>query len=118
MANQERRRNIDNANKLENLIFQTEKTINEHGDKIDPENLNSLNSEIGVAKSLLEEKNYEEISSMIDGFEQKMQEAVAQMYQKAAEQQMQQDPSAEPAAEESSFENNEEDVIDAVFEDS
>ncbi len=112
---QERRMNIDNSNKLENLIFQAEKTVKEHGDKIENEELESFNSQIENAKNLLKDQNYDQISEMIDEFEKNMQAAVAKMYQSAMEQQAQDMEQPQPENTQPS-ENSEEEILDAEFE--
>jgi len=114
---QEKRRNIDNSNKLENLIFQAEKTVKEHGDKVDSDELENLSGQIENAKTLLKDEEHDQIAEMIGEFESNMQTAIAKMYQSAMEQQ-----AAQPASESSSPESHppgedEDNIVDAEFED-
>jgi molecular chaperone DnaK len=112
-----RRTQIDNMNKLEGLIYQTEKTMAEHGDNMDDGDLDEIKSEIERAKDLLGSDQHEEVAAMLEGFEKKVQEAVAKMYQKAM-----QEAAQNAAPDGPSPENNdtdlEEEVIDADFKDS
>jgi len=113
---QQKRRNIDNRNKLESLVYQCEKTIAEHGDKVDESELSAIKSEIESAKSLLESGDDEQISERIGELESKIQEAVGKMYQQAMQQ------AAQDAAENqqpSPSENPEDpEVVDVEVEDS
>jgi molecular chaperone DnaK len=113
---QERRTQIDNMNKLESLVYQTEKTMSEHEDKMEHGDLEELRSTMTNAKSLVGTDNHEEIAAMLDEFEKTVQEAVAKMYQKAMQEAAatSQQPAAE-SAEESQEQTD--DVVDTEFKD-
>jgi len=111
---QERRTQIDNMNKLESLVYQTEKTMKEHEDKMEPGDLEGVKSAMENAKSLIGTDRHDEIASMLEDFEKTVQEAVGKMYQKAMQQAAQQATTPEPSAEN---ETTDEDVVDTEFKD-
>ena len=113
---QERRMQIDNMNKLESLIYQTEKTMDEHADKMEDGDLDEIKSEIERAKELLGSEQHEEVAAMLEDFEKKMQEAVGKMYQKAMQEAAQNAPPDPGPGNDDIV--SEEDVVDADFEDS
>jgi len=112
---QQRRAQIDNMNKLESLIYQTEKTMAEHADKMEDSDLDEIKSEIERAKELLGSEQHEEVAAMLEDFEKKVQEAVGKMYQKAM-QEAAQNASSDPSPENDDI-VSEEDVVEAEFED-
>ena len=111
---QERRTQIDNMNKLESLVYQTEKTMKEHEDKMEPGDLEGVKSAMENAKSLIGTDRHDEIASMLEDFEKTVQEAVGKMYQKAMQQAAQQATAPEPSAEN---ETTDDDVVDTEFKD-
>tara|TARA_A200000159_G_C7322819_1_gene339595 strand:+ start:223 stop:2118 length:1896 start_codon:yes stop_codon:yes gene_type:complete len=111
---QERRTQIDNMNKLESLVYQTEKTMKEHEDKMEPGDLEGVKSAMENAKSLIGTDRHDEIASMLEDFEKTVQEAVGKMYQKAMQQAAQQATTPEPSAEN---ETTDDDVVDTEFKD-
>ena len=111
---QERRTQIDNMNKLESLVYQTEKTMKEHEDKMEPGDLDEIKSALESAKSLIGTDKHSEVAAMLDEFEKTVQEAVGKMYQKAMQAAAQQAPEGQQP------ENPEPepDIVDAEFKDS
>ena len=109
---QQTRQNIDNKNKMESLIYQAEKTINEHGDKVDEAELSEIKNEIESAKTLIQGEDHEQIAERIDDFEKKIQEAVAKMYQQAMQEAAQNATAPEQPQGESDPE-----IVDAEVED-
>ncbi len=109
---QERRTQIDNMNKLESLVYQTDKTIAEHGDKMEDGDLDEIKSEIEKAKELLGTDRHDEVAVLLESFEQKTQEAVGKMYQKAMQE-------AASGAAQNTPENEvpEEDIVEAEIKD-
>ena len=111
---QQRRQSIDNKNKMESLIYQAEKTINEHGDKVDEAELSEIKNEIESAKTLIQGEDHEQIAERIEDFEKKIQEAVAKMYQQAMQEAAQNATAPDqPSGEESA----ESEVVDVEVED-
>ncbi|MBG17409.1 MAG: molecular chaperone DnaK [Euryarchaeota archaeon] len=110
---QERRTQIDNMNKLESLIYQTEKTMTEHEDKMEDGDLDDIKSALESAKSLLGTDQHDEIADMLQEFETKVQEAVGKMYQKAMQSAAQETAAQTPDAEEPPND----DIVDTEFKD-
>ncbi len=54
----ERRRQVELRNKLDSLVYQTEKTYEEHKEKLSPDDKGSLERSIAAAKSALEGEDY------------------------------------------------------------
>jgi len=112
---QEKRAQIDNMNKLEGLIYQTEKTMAEHADKMEDGDLDEIKLALEDAKNLVGTEQHDEVATMLQEFETKVQEAVGKMYQKAMQEAAQtatsQDPEADPNM------TNEDDVVDTEFKD-
>ena len=113
---QERRTQIDNMNKLESLVYQTEKTMKEHEDKMEPGDLDEIKSALESAKSLIGTDKHSEVAAMLDEFEKTVQEAVGKMYQKAMQAAAQQAPEGQQP--ENPEPEPEPDIVDAEFKDS
>ena len=110
---QEKRTQVDNMNKLESLLYQTEKTMSEHADKMEEGDLDEIKSLLEDAKNLVGSDRHDEIATMLQDFEAKAQEAVGKMYQKAAQE------AAQNATAQAPEENdiNNDDVVDTEFKD-
>jgi len=109
---QQRREQIDGKNKLESLVYQAEKTINENEDKLEESEVSELRSAIEDANTILEADDPEKVSETLQSFESKIQQVVAQMYQRMSQQ--------ESSAENPDIEVSDtppDDVVDAEFED-
>lgn len=74
---------IDLRNQADQLVYQTEKSLKESGDKIDSESKNKLEAAIGRVKEAQKTDNSDEIKSAIDGLNQIWQSVASQMYQGA-----------------------------------
>ncbi len=109
----ERRSQIDNMNKLESLVYQTEKTMSEHADKMEPGDLDEVNAAMEKAKSLIGTEDHSDIAAMLDEFEKTVQEAVGKMYQKAMQDAAQESTAQQPGNQE----QTPDDVVDTDFKD-
>jgi molecular chaperone DnaK len=80
-----RRELIDVRNKLDSIIFQTEKNIAENGDKLPAEMKTSLQEEITQAKSVLETKGEDKdaLNAAISSLEAKAHKLAEEMYKNA-----------------------------------
>lgn len=81
-----RREIIDVRNKLDSIIFQTEKNIAENGDKLPAEMKESLQTEIASAKSVLETKGEDKdaLNAAISSLEAKAHKLAEEMYKNAS----------------------------------
>jgi molecular chaperone DnaK len=78
-----RREAVDAKNQADQLVYQTEKSLKEQGDKLDSDTKNKLEAAIGRLKEANKTENVDEIKSAIDGLNQIWHQAASQMYQTA-----------------------------------
>ncbi len=82
---------IDNANKLDGLIFTIEKSIKDLGDKISEEDKAKLEEEVKLAKAELESKDNDRIVKATEKLSNESQAIFGKIYQQA-------NPNADPNA--------------------
>jgi len=103
---------IDTKNSAEALVDQTEKTLKEHGDKVDEETKKSIEAAAEALKQAKDSDNVEEIKQKIEALSQASHKLAEVMYQQAA-----QDGQAAPGADAAGEAPPEDDdVVDADFE--
>ncbi len=109
---------IDTKNSAEALVDQTEKTLKEHGDKVDEETRKSIESALEALKQSKDSNNADEIKQKIEALSQASHKLAEVMYQQAAQDGQQGgDPGADGAASSDvGGVKEEEDVVDADFE--
>ncbi|MBD3384577.1 molecular chaperone DnaK [candidate division KSB1 bacterium] len=95
----QKRELIDLRNQADQLVYQTEKSLKESGDKIDSDSKNKLEAAIGRVKEATKADNSNEIKSAIDDLNQIWQTVASQMYQ-STEGAQQGGPQAGPQGEE------------------
>ncbi len=78
-----RKEEIDLINNAESLVYASEKTLNEYGDKIPQETKNKVQDAIKDLKSAIESKDYQKIRESSEKLNKEIQEAGASMYQQA-----------------------------------
>lgn len=80
-----RREIIDVRNKLDSIVFQTEKNLRENGDKLPAEMKSSLESELANARSVLETKSEDKaaLEAAIASLEAKAHKLAEEMYKNA-----------------------------------
>jgi len=120
-----RRESVETKNMAENIVYQTEKMLKEHGDKVDAGKKAKVESAVAALKKAAEGHSTEDIKAKMDALNQEMQAISQEMYahaQKAGGEQQasgggassggpSQDASAGGGAKEKDG-----DVIDADFE--
>jgi molecular chaperone DnaK len=104
---------VDARNMADSLIYSTEKSIKEIGDKLDESTKEEINRAIENLKKAMEGEDTEEIKRLADELTQASHKLAETMYAKAAEQQAQ---AAAGGAESSAEASKDEDVVDADFE--
>jgi molecular chaperone DnaK len=118
---------IDVLNQADQVIYSTENTLKEHGDKVDEAEKNNINQGLEKLKTAKEGKNVDEIKKAIDELQESSNKLSQAMYEAAAKEQQEkagaeatgEDPSS---GEESSGEKEDkkkkegDDVIDADYE--
>ena len=113
-ADAKRKEEADVRNDAEQLVFQTEKSIKDLGDKIDAKDKEKAETEIKELKEALEKDDIEDIKSKKDKLQETAMAFATKVYEEAAKA-----AQAEQAQTESNEEENDkkdDDVIDAEFE--
>ena len=82
-AEQDRKRKeeVETLNHADSLIYETEKTLRENGDKLSEEDKNTVQTEIDAFKKVREGNNADEIRSAMESFTQKVYAVFGKMYQ-------------------------------------
>ncbi len=76
---------IDTKNSAEALIDQTEKTLKEHGDKVDEETKKGIESAVEALKQSKDSNNIDEIKQKVEALSQASHKLAEVMYQQAAQ---------------------------------
>ena len=79
-----RKEEVETLNHADSLIYETEKTLRENGDKLSEEDKNSVQSEIDAFKKVREGNNADEIKNAMEGFTQKVYAVFGKLYQQQA----------------------------------
>jgi len=96
-ADKQAKESAEARNTADSLIYTTEKTLTEIGDKLSEDQKSSIQGSVDDLKGVLESGTTEEINSKIEVLRKIVQEAGATIYQQAAAQQAQQQQ-AEPGS--------------------
>jgi len=111
-ADKKKRDSVDAKNQADSLVFSTEKSLKEHGDKVSAEEKKAIEDGVASLKKSLEANDIEDIKKKTQNLIQvsmKLGEAVYKSQQK---------PEASNAeGEKSTKPNDKENVVDADFED-
>jgi molecular chaperone DnaK len=105
---------IDARNMADSLIYTTEKSVKEAGDKVDEATKGNIDQAIDNLKKAMEGDNAEEIKRLTEELTQASHKLAEAMYAKASQQQAQ--SGAAPGAESASGASQDDDVVDADFE--
>ena len=109
-ADKERRELIEAKNQAESLIHSTEKSMEEHADKVDPTTVEAIELAIAALKDELETENADKIKSGIQNVTEAAMKLGEAIY-KASQENGEDEPMAADAGPE------EDDIVDADFED-
>ena len=105
---------IDARNMADSMIYTTEKTIKEAGDKVDAATKESINQAVENLKKSMEGDDAQEIKRLTEELTQVSHKLAEAMYAQASQQQAQADGTA--GAETTAGAPKDEDVVDADFE--
>jgi len=108
-----RKEEIDVRNSADQLVYQTEKNLNEYGDKVDGGTKGKIEAAVGRVKEALKGSNTDEIKSSTEDLNKIWQEAATQMYQAQAGAQQQPGQQADSQTADAEPDKN---VEDADFE--
>lgn len=103
---------VDTRNQAEALVDQTEKTLKEHGSKVDADTKQSIESAVEALKQAKESSNVEEIKQKIEALSQASHKLAEVMYQQAASSQDGQTGTSDAGTDSQA----DDDVVDADFE--
>jgi molecular chaperone DnaK len=106
----QKRELVDTKNNAESLVDQTEKTLKEHGDKVDEATRKDIEAAVEALKQAKDSNNIDEIKQKIESLSQASHKLAEVMYQQAA-QEGQGAPGADAGAA-----AQDDDVVDADFE--
>ena len=114
-TDKKKREEVDVKNQADSLVFQVEKNIKEHGDKISPEDKSKIESDLKDLKEALEKNEIETIKQKTQDLTQSSMKMGEAMYK---DQQSSEAPGAEqPKQEDNTSETkSDDDVIDADYE--
>jgi molecular chaperone DnaK len=113
-SDKERRALIEAKNQAESLIHSTEKSVEEHSDKVDPTTVEAIELAIAALKDDLESDSADKIKSGIQNVTEAAMKLGEAIYKAAQEDG---DDMAEAADEQASRSGGDDDIVDAEFED-
>ena len=121
-ADEDRKRKdeIEAKNRADNLVYSTEKMLNENRDKIGEEDAKNIEEALADAKTAIEEGGTERINSAIERLTQASHKLAEALYQQTQTQEGAASgagPASEPEAEAEEKKKDEEEVIDAEYVD-
>lgn len=85
-SDKKKKESIEIKNNAEGVVFQTEKMLNEYGDKVDKEVKEKLEKEVNELKETLKTDDVNKIKKKLDEVQKAAQEIGMKMYQEAAKQ--------------------------------
>ncbi len=109
-ADKQRKELVEAKNQAESLIHSTEKSMEEHGDKVDPTTIEAIELAIAALKDELETENSDKIRSGIQNVTEAAMKLGEAIYK--ASQESEEEPAAADAPQ-----GADDDIVDAEFED-
>jgi molecular chaperone DnaK len=106
---------IDARNQADSMVYQTEKMLEEHGDKVDASTKTSIEDAIKRTKTAMEGSDLEEIKGAMEQLQQTSHKLAETMYQQAGGQ-AGPGPGAGAEGAQQPGQAPDEDVVDADFE--
>ncbi len=103
---------VESKNQAESLIHSTEKSIEEHGDKVDPSTIEAMELSMKALKEVLESDDAEKIKARSQDLTEASMKLGEAIYKAEAEKN-----SGEPNAADDDLNKDDGDVVDADFED-
>ncbi len=110
-----KREMIDARNQLDGLVYQTEKTLGEHGANLDAETRGSIESALADAKKALEGQDADAVRKAADDLARASHKLAEVMYSKASQPQGGDGAAAGPG-ESAQNDKSKDDVVEAEFE--
>jgi molecular chaperone DnaK len=117
-AEDKKRRELAEArNQLDSLIYTTEKSLKEYGDKIDAGDKQNIEDAVARAKKATESNDVGAIKSAQEDLTRSSHKLAEAMYAKASKGAGAAEPGAEAGAQGGPRQKTQEDVVDADYED-
>ncbi|PJE27618.1 molecular chaperone DnaK [Pseudooceanicola antarcticus] len=113
-ADKQRRELVEATNQAESLIHSTEKSIEDHGDKVDPSTVEAIELAVAALKDELEKGNADKIKAGIQNVTEASMKLGEAIYKSQMDEGSDEPEAADSAAEGSS---DDDDIVDADFED-
>ncbi|MFW6172146.1 MAG: molecular chaperone DnaK [Elusimicrobiota bacterium] len=110
---------VDSRNKLESLIYSVEKSLKEHGDKVDDKVKKEIEDKLTESKGKLESENKEEIEKAAEELSETSQKIAQFIYKQSQQQQQgaqQQAGQEQQKSQSEKQQEDEEEVVDADYE--
>jgi molecular chaperone DnaK len=111
-----RRDTAEARNRADQLVYETEKLLKEHGDKLSADERQNVESAVEQLKEVKDGDDAEEIKQRIEAVQTAAHRIAEVMYQQSKAQQAGTGPAAEEPGQEAGPSGAEEDVVDADFE--
>lgn len=111
-----RREMVEERNKLDTLVYSTEKTLSELSDKVEPELKASVESALEGAKKALESNESEPMQTALKTLEEASHKLAEEAYKKAAAEGADAQAGAEGDAQQATSDSKDDDVVDADYE--
>ncbi|MDD5243794.1 MAG: molecular chaperone DnaK [Syntrophorhabdaceae bacterium] len=111
-----KKEDINQRNQLDNIIYQTEKTINDNKDKVSAEDIKPIEDALAPAKDALKSGESERIKRAIEDLTKVSHKFAEILYKKTA-QSTSQGPGQEQTRSSQGGQKRDDDVVDAEFED-
>jgi molecular chaperone DnaK len=86
-ADKMRREIIESRNKLDSLVYQSEKFVSENSEKVSPESIESINSLLQTAKESLDSDDVDSINSSFESLQTALHAAGSELYSQASQSQ-------------------------------
>ncbi len=109
-----RKEEVEAKNHLDSLIYTSEKTVSELGDKLDKKQKTRIESALKAAKEAMQ-KDITEIRKQAENLQKALQEAGTAIYQEAAKKHAEEQAKQKPEEKTKNNKKNDEKVVDAEF---
>lgn len=108
---------IEAINQADNLVYATEKSLKDYGDKITPADRASIETSINELKAAIKDKNIERVKKGMEDLTRASHKLAEEVYKQAAAKQQEQKAGGaqQKTAEEAPKEKKNEDIIDAEY---
>ncbi|MGQ9788707.1 MAG: molecular chaperone DnaK [Candidatus Hadarchaeaceae archaeon] len=110
-----KREEVELRNNADSLIYTTEKTISELGEKLSQEQREKVESALKSLKTALEGKDVKKIKDEMEGLQKTLQEAGATIYQEAARRYAEEQAKQKAGSEKADDGKSKDKVVDADF---